>query len=118
MKNTKQRKELAHAFRVAQEHLGKCASDYTNHNKPPYICYAIDSAYLSDQISFPVSNHAKGIVTDRLGDNETYIGWLRSKGDQWNRSVDHDTFDNNSRKIQAGRLAWLKDLEREFSEPS
>lgn len=89
--------ELAHAFRMAKSILE--ARD------EPFICFALQAAYMGGQISRPVMDKAKKVISDRLDAHGTYSDWMRTH---------HPVFLRSHIDFTVGRIQWCDALIKEF----
>ena len=90
-----QRKRMVQSFRLA---LKKIETE-----KAEFICIA-----LSDT---PTDEACKDLVMDRLDDAFTYQGWLSRHHP---KILDATPKNQRHEKAREGRIAWLKDLIKEF----
>jgi hypothetical protein len=114
---SKQRKLIAAEYRRALEMLpgriGQNGIDRTS----PYICDIINThgrTNLFRPQEFDPVEAATDIITERIEHKFSLESWLKSQSDEIADAVRYDVNHNVGRKLQAYRMAWLKQLIKEF----
>jgi hypothetical protein len=103
-----ERQAIARLFNYSQEYLwdGRTKNRYSKHK---HICGALWKAAQEHRAPWDIRSIAQRVILDRLGDHIYVEQWLR-------REVGIKFKDLKKKRVQAWRLAWLKALEKEFSE--
>jgi hypothetical protein len=111
---SKQRKQIAAEYRRALEML----PDTVDRILPsPYICDCINKhgrTNLFRPQEFDPVEAATDIITERIEHKFSLESWLKSQSDEIADAVRYDVNHNVGRKLQAYRMAWLKQLIKEF----
>jgi hypothetical protein len=113
----KQRKQIAAEYRSALEGLpGRIDSERWDFSDSPYICDHI-TGVLTRRAGTQLSAAkfaAVGIISERIGHRFSLESWLKSQSEEIREQVRNDVRNNMGRKLQAYRMAWLKQLIKEF----
>ncbi len=117
-------KKYTHKQRLAISNAYKRALD-----KLPdaYIAGSLVSRFICDNIGyksqcmayggsgFDAHDEAKNIIHERIDGHWNVGSWLKAQSKEIRREINQDILNNNSRRIQAYRKAWLEQLITEFS---
>lgn len=100
----KQRTEIAKALQAAKRHLntGRPGDCRTSH-----ICFAIQMAEVSGEISGQLSQAASRVISNRLEGHAGAWSWLHNVAGVPDTEITHPA-------VQAWRHAWLNQLIEEF----
>lgn len=105
--------QLAAAFKAAIPYLARKLSEEKSSDRTEFICHALWNAKRAGKIKADLMERARGIVMKRLDGCGTLNTWMEEKiGCE---AVQTDQHNNDQRKMQATRLAWLNSLVEEFS---
>lgn len=114
-----QRRRIAQGFRMAKKYLSP--TKYDDGGKREFICHALALAEYWGEIAYSTGTLCREIIRQRLGlhsqftDIHTYICWLEKIAGIHHGVIADDHENNDGRKAQAGRKAWLESLIKEFS---
>jgi hypothetical protein len=103
-----ERKEIAAAFKRALSTL----PDTIGPQESPYICDQVCSGCY-DYFS-PVPDRARAIIAERINHCFSLSSWLKQQSEEIADQVRNDQLNNQGRKMQAYRKAWLRELIKEF----
>jgi hypothetical protein len=104
------RKDIHTALVAAKKHLLTAEDIRKNRyvDKTQYICFAIDRAYVYNNITMPTAKLACGMIMERI-DNPTLESWVQAH-------IGLHAFSNCSASdFQAYRWRWLNSMIEEFS---
>ena len=114
----RQRQDLVKAFTAAKKYLSPVKRGLSGDGRRKYICFCLQDAVRSCEITLKQAEAAKCLIEARLVHNDrnwaSLEGWLEHAHPELERDRDSD-YDDAGRKIQATRLAWLDSLIEEFS---
>ena len=98
-------------FKQAEKYLWDGTCLCTGSGKTDFICTAVDSA----APAHPTAVHrARSAIMDRIFPHATYTAWAAANG---HLPIDwRDNRDYWYPIIQANRLRWLRELQREYHE--
>lgn len=104
---------MAAAFLAAKKHLS--STDNDSYSKSEFICIALSYAERRGRITEDQVCAAKSVITQRLSGHGVFSSWLKTRYPELYEDVQHDLFNNNGKKMQDTRQAWLTSLIKEFS---